>query len=359
MMYAGKDLLRALTNAFGPSGCEDEVRDLIITQIKDFCDGYTVDKAGNLLVKLCGRGLDYNTAEPRRVMLSAHMDEVGMMITEITEDGYLRFGCVGGIDPRVLCGRHVKVGSEKNRVHGVIASKAIHLQTLEERGKATPVRQMYIDIGAKDADDAKKYVSIGDEAAFNAEFVTFGKDGRAMKAKALDDRAGCAALIETLRNLHADPCDRPFDLYFAFTTCEEVGISGASVAAFGVKPDTAIIVEGTAVSDLPGTSDGAKVSLQGEGGTLTLADRGTIYDLGFIDFARATASEYGIKCQLKRAMTGSTDASHIQRSLSGVRVLGLSLPTRYIHSASNVALYEDYESVRDLLIAMLRHWKLD
>ena len=358
MKYAGINLLRELTLCFGPSGCEDAVRSLIIDQIKGDCDSYTVDKAGNLIAVIRGRGLDYDRKNPRRLMLSAHMDEVGFMVTAITEEGYLKFGTVGGIDPRVMCGRHVLVGDDKRQIHGVIASKAIHLQTPEERTKATPVKNMYIDIGARDAEDAKKYVSVGDYAVFDSEFVTFGKDNSRIKAKALDDRAGCAMLIEIMRDLRRTPCDMPFDVCFAFTTCEEVGISGANVAAFEIAPDNAIILEATAVNDLPGAGRNF-VSKQGEGGTLSLCDRGTVYDMGFIDFARQTAEQNGLKCQLKQAFTGGTDAAHIQRSLSGVRVLGLSLPTRYIHSASNVALYEDFEQTWKLVVAMIRNWKLD
>ncbi|MBR5124600.1 MAG: M20/M25/M40 family metallo-hydrolase [Clostridia bacterium] len=357
MKYAGINLIRELSLAFGPSGCEDAVRALIQEQIKGDCDSYTQDKAGNLIAVIRGRGGDYNAKNPRRIMLSAHMDEVGFMIREVTEEGYLKFGVVGGMDPRVLCGRHVLVGDQR-KLHGVIASKAIHLQSPEERKKATPVKNMYIDIGAKDGDEAKKYVSAGDYAVFDSEFVTFGKDGGKIKGKALDDRAGCAMLIEIMRDLYRTPANMPFDVYFAFTTCEEVGISGANVAAFGIKPDTAIILEATAVNDLPGAGRNF-VSKQGEGGTLTLADRATIYDMGFINFARQTAEQKGLKCQVKQSVTGGTDAGHIQRSLTGVRVLSLSLPTRYIHSASNVAAYSDYEQTRDLVIAMLRDWKLD
>lgn len=358
MKYTGINLIRELSLAFGPSGCEDAVRSLIVEQIKGDCDNYTVDKAGNLIAVIRGRGPDYDKKNPRKLMLSAHMDEVGFMITAITEEGYLKFATVGGIDPRVLCGRHVQVGDEKRRIHGVIASKAIHLQTSEERSKTTPVKNMYIDIGAKDAEDAGKYVSVGDYAVFDSEFVTFGKDGAKIKGKALDDRAGCAMLIEIMRDFHGTPCNMPFDVYFAFTTCEEVGISGANVAAFGIAPDTAIILEATAVNDLPGAGRNF-VSKQGEGGTLSLCDRGTVYDMGFIDYARQTAEQNGLKCQLKQAFTGGTDAAHIQRSLTGVRVLGLSLPTRYIHSASNVALYEDFEQTYKLVVAMIRNWKLD
>jgi endoglucanase len=217
---------------------------------------------------------------------------------------------------------------------------------------------MYIDIGAKSREEAGKHVSVGDCAVFDSEFVTFGKDGCSMKGKALDDRAGCALLVEIMRSLYRNPCNMPFDVYFAFTGCEEVGISGANVAAFGVKPDVAVILEATGVNDLPGAGRDF-VSKQGEGGTLSICDRGTIYDMGFINYARQTAEDKGLKVQLKQAFTGGTDAAHIQRSLTGIRVLGLSLPTRYIHSASCVARVEDYEQTRELVIAMLRDWKLD
>ncbi len=359
MKLQGLELIKKLTSLFGPSGCEDAVRDFIITQIEDTCDGYCIDKAGNLVAKICGRGLDYETAEsPRRIMLSAHMDEVGFMITEITEEGYLRFGTVGGIDPRVLSGRHVRV-NDKAPVQGVIASKAIHMQTAEERTKVIPTRQLYMDIGAKDKADAEALVSIGDWAVFDSDFVSFGKDGGMMKAKALDDRLGCALLIEVMRDLKDRPCDRPFDLYFAFTCCEEVGISGASVAAFGVSPELAIVLESTAIHDLPNVPERSRVGKVGEGGALSLADNGTIYDRAFVDYALRTAADKDIKVQVKQAVSGGNDAAHIQKTMGGVRVLALSLPTRYIHSASNVGAYADYESMRALLLAMLREWKLD
>ncbi len=359
MKLSGIELIRHLSLAFGPSGCEGGVRDAIIEQIEGECDGYFVDKAGNLIAKITGRGLDHDPESPRRIMLSAHMDEVGFMITEITAEGTLRFGTVGGIDPRVLAGRHVRVGDERGTIPGVIASKAIHLQTKEERTKVLPARKLCIDIGAKDAEEAGAHVSVGDYATFDSDFVTFGPDGGMMKGKALDDRVGCALLIEVMRDLFHNPCDQPFDLFFAFTTCEEVGISGASVAAFGIQPDTALILESTAIHDLPDVAASARVGHVGEGGALSLADRSTIYDPGFVAYARQTAEALGIKCQVKQAVSGGNDAAHIQRSLAGIRVLALSLPTRYIHSASNVAAFADYEAMRDLTRGMLREWKLD
>jgi len=358
MKYSGVELIRQLSLAFGPTGCEDNVKALITEQIEGECDGYCEDKVGNLIAKIQGRGHDYDPKNPKRMMLCAHMDEVGFMVTKITDEGYLKFGTLGGIDPRVMCGRPVWVGNEEKQVMGVIASKAIHLQTPEERSKVTPVTQLYIDIGAKDAEDAGQYVSVGDFATFMSDFEIFGKDGRQIKGKALDDRIGCAALIEIMRELFHRPCDLPFDVYFAFTRCEEVGISAVQVAANTITPDYAIIMEATAVNDLPGVSFPQRVSELGRGGILTLVDSGTIYDRGLVDFALRMGDKKDIKCQIKQYPTGANDSRIVQRSCEGVRVLGLALPTRYIHSASCVALYEDYEAYRDLVTAMLRDWEL-
>ncbi len=360
MKYNGIELIRHLSLAFGPTGREDVVRNLIAEQIEGDCDGYCEDRVGNLIAKVCGRGMDYHPEAPKRLMLSAHMDEVGFMIREITQEGYLKFGTLGGIDPRVLCGRSVTVyGKDDKVIPGVVASKAIHMQTAEERTKVTPADKLYIDIGALDKEDAETYVSVGDCATFTSDFVTFGEEGKFMKGKALDDRCGCAALIEIMRWLKNSAFDLPFDVYFAFTRCEEIGISGAVVAAHTVAPDYAIIMEATAINDLPGVSGPPRVSALGGGGVISLVDGGTIYDRAFVNYALQTGEDHGIKCQIKQYTSGANDARVIQRSLTGVRVLGLSLPTRYIHSASNVSTFEDYEAYRDLVIAMLREWKLN
>ena len=360
MKYQGIELVKQLSLAFGPSGCEDAVRSMIIEQIEGYCDGYCEDRVGNLIAKVCGRGLDYHPENPQKLMLSAHMDEVGFMIREITSEGYLKFGTLGGIDPRVLCGRGVTIyGKDDKVIPGVIASKAIHMQTPDERSKVTPADKLYIDIGAMDKEDAEKYVAIGDCATFTSDFVTYGDEQKFMKGKALDDRCGCAALIEIMRALHTSACDLPFDVYFAFTRCEEIGISGAVVAANTIAPDYAIIMEATAINDLPGVSGSARVSALFGGGVISLVDGGTSYDQNFVRYALQTGEEKGIKCQIKQYASGANDARVIQRSLTGVRVLALSLPTRYIHSASNVSTVEDYEAYRDLVLAMLKEWKLN
>lgn len=363
MKYSGKELIRELSLVFGPSGCEDAVRELIRSQIEGDCDELYCDKTGNLIAVVRGQGMDYDVAlnspdtRPDRVMICAHMDEVGFMVTDITEEGYLKFDTVGGIDPRVLCGRAVSLGDENAQLRGVIASKAIHLQSKEERGKSTPIKKMYIDIGAKDREDAKNHADVGTYGTFVSDFVSFGKDEKYMKGKALDDRCGCALMIELIRAIKDKPFDRSFDLYFAFTRCEEIGISGATVAANSVEPSTAIILESTAVADIAGVDKSRRVAELGEGGAISLADRSTIYDMSIVNFALGVAEKYGIKAQVKKYVSGGNDAGNVQRCLAGITPLALSMPTRYLHSASNVACYDDYTAMRALVEAMLRDWR--
>lgn len=356
--YYGFELLRELSQLFGPSGCEYNVADFIISQIDDVCDAYCTDRAGNVIAKLCGGGIFYNEEKPIKLMLSAHMDEVGVMINDITDEGYLKFATIGGIDSRVLCGRNVVLGDENKRVKGVIASKAIHMQSAEERKKTTPIDKMYIDIGALDKADAERYISIGDVGVFDSDFVRFGKDGKRIKGKALDDRLGCSVMIEVMRALKNDKRELPYDVYFAFTCCEEIGISGASVAAQTISPDIAIVLECTAVADIADVPESSRVAMLGEGGAISFMDRSTIYDRQFVDVALKIAENKGIRAQIKRFVSGGNDASHIQRSGKGVKTLAISAPSRYIHSASNVVDADDYTAIRDLVYAMVSEGKL-
>lgn len=356
--FYGTELLAKLSELFGPSGCENNVADFIIAQIDNVCDAYCTDRAGNVIAKVCGSGVYYNEEKPVKVMISAHMDEVGIMVTDITDEGYLKFSTIGGIDSRVLCGRNVEIGDETGRIKGIIASKAIHMQTKEERGKTTPINKMYIDIGATDKEDAEKYVTIGDVGVFDSDFITFGGEKKKFKGKALDDRFGCAVMIEVMRELHSNEKELPYDVYFCFTCCEEIGISGASVAAQTIEPDIAFILEATAVADIAGVPESSNVAVQGEGGAISFMDRSTVYDRRFVSLIMNIAKNKGIKAQLKRYISGGNDASHIQRSTKGVKVLSISVPARYIHSASCVIDAEDYTSVKDLMFAVISDGKL-
>ena len=352
--YEGIELLRQLCLLFGPSGCEDNVADFIADQISDSADRIYRDRLGNLIAVI-----ESGIPNSKKIMISAHMDEVGFMVNEITDDGYLKFDTVGGIDPRVLCGKNVTVGDEKSRISGIITSKAIHHKKKEEQENVTPISSMYIDVGASGKDDLSGLVDIGSYATFDSEFYTFGSGGKRIKSKALDDRLGCAVMIEILRSLFDNRKAISSDLYFCFTVREEIGISGAQVVAQSIFPDFAIVLETTAVADVSGVGESSRVAALSEGGAISLMDRSTIYDRELVNFALDVAKEKNIKAQIKKYVSGGNDSAHIHKSGYGVRTLALSAPTRYLHSPACVADLDDYRSMIDLVREMLSNWKFD
>jgi endoglucanase len=321
------ELLKELCLLPGVSGDEKPVADYIINKISAIGGvHYTVDCLGSIIVRKEGK----NRAKTR-LMLSAHMDEVGLIITNIGETGMLKFAPVGGIDPRVVVGRRVKVG--KNGVLGVIGTKAVHLQKTEERETAPGFDSLAIDIGVSSREEASLFVNCGDTAVFDSEFVEFG-DGF-IKAKAIDDRAGCAILLELLKM----PLE--FDMTFVFTVQEEVGTRGAAAAAFAVAPQAAIVIEATTAADVPFVPDEKKVCFCSQGPVISFMDRHTVYDRGLYRLALETAEKKGIPCQTKRAVAGGNDAGAIHTSRDGVKPIALSLPCRYLHSPSCVIKFED------------------
>lgn len=345
-MEARFELLRRLSHAFGPSGCEYEVKEIIEAELAGLCDELYTDRLNNLIAVVRGKG-------DGRIMLSAHTDEVGFMITHIDDDGTLKFDAVG-IDVRVLCGRRVVVGNapkngaaERTRVHGIIGAKPIHLQKGDERSRANKVEDLYIDIGAADKADAEKYVSPGDYGTFDTEFKALG--GGCYVGKAIDDRFGCAVMVETIKRLRKEGVTPGCDLYFAFTVREETGLSGARTAAFEINPTRAIVLEATAVSDIADVPDNLRVAELGKGGAISIMDRATIYDTEFVQHALEVAKQNGIKCQIKRYVSGGTDAGVIHRTREGVPTLGISAPCRYIHSATSVFHGDDFGSVCELV----------
>ena len=325
--------LKELSEAFGVSGCEDEVRELIIGAIKDHVDEYNVDALGNFIALKRGTG-----ESNLRVMLAAHMDEVGLMITHIEKDGSLRFRPVGGLDDRILLAKKVLIGEK--RVPGVIGVKPIHLLKKEERQKVVKVEQMAIDIGATSREEAEKVVKIGDYAAFATEFAELGNT---VKGKAFDDRVGCTVLIELLKERY------PFDLYAAFTVQEEVGLRGAKVAAYAIKPDVAFVLEGTIADDLPKERDISPTTELGKGPAITIMDRTFIADRRLIDLLVETAKELGIPYQFKQPGVGGTDAGAIHLSREGVPSVTVAVPCRYIHSPACLLSLEDFENTVKLM----------
>lgn len=348
------ELLKELSQAFGPTGCEGNVGELICKRAENYCHLYATDRMGNFVFKLAPK---VYSAHTKKIMISAHMDEVGMMITDIDGDGYLKFDTLGGIDERVLCGRNVVIGDENKKINGVIASKAIHHQSAEERKKATKVSDMYIDIGATSKEEAEKYVDIGDFATFDSDFVLFGKNERLVKSKALDDRLGCAVMLEVMKLLAESENENSNELYFCFTVREEVGLSGAQTVAQVIKPDYAIVLETTAIADIDDVSPELRVADIGEGGVVSVMDRSTIYNQKLVSYLLELAELKGIKAQVKRYVSGGNDAGHIHKSGDGVKTVALSAPTRYLHSPACVASLDDFDAMIDLVKALIENWK--
>lgn len=345
----GVELVEYLSLLFGPTGCEDRVRDAVVFAIEGLCDASAIDRMGNLLCRV-------SLGDPekrKKIMLCAHMDEVGFMIEEIKKDGMMTFGCVGGIDPSVLAGKRVLIEGKDQLVNGLICSKAIHHKSRKERAKATESDKLYIDIACVSDEDTEKKTSVGSLATFLGDFFLMGSDKRTICCKALDDRMGCAILIELMRKIKEEKPALNLDIYFCFTVGEETGHSGAIVASERISPDYALIFESTAVGDLPETSASKRVSELTKGAVISVADRSTIYDKELIDLAFAVAKREGIPLQVKKYLSGGNDAGHIHKSGSGVRSLAVSIPTRYLHSASCVASLDDYESALNIAYALL------
>ncbi len=329
-------MLKDLCLINGTSGDEGAVRDFIIEQIKYYCE-YSVDALGSIIAFKKGR-----KTPAKKVSFNAHMDEVGFIVTGITEEGYLRFSTVGSIDSRVCIDRVVTVG---NGVKGVIGDKAFHLLSEDERKQCPSIDKLLIDIGATTKEEAEKAVSLGDFAYFDSDFREFG-DGF-IKCKALDDRIGCMLLIELIKS------ELEYDTYFCFNVQEEVGLRGSKCTSFAVQSDISIILESTTAADLDGVSGDKRVCVLKNGPVISFMDRRTIYDKELYKLAIDTAKENSIPAQTKTAIAGGNDAGAIQLSGKGSRVLAISLPSRYIHSASSVVNKLDIENTRKLIGKLL------
>ena len=326
-------LLERLCTCDGISGDEGGIRRIIIEEISDFADEITTDNLGNLIVYKKGKNRAVN-----KLMISAHMDEVGLMVTDITSDGYLRFDEVGGIDKRILLGKNVTVGSGK--IAGVIGIKPVHLSKGDEASAIPSLSDMYIDIGANSMDEALEYVSYGDSINFVSDFEY---NDYSIKSKALDDRFGCYVLISLIKS------ELEYDTHFVFAVQEEVGLRGAKVAAYTVDPEFAIVAETTTAADVPEVEKSRQVCNLHKGAVISVMDRRAIYDKELVKAAFSAAEKTGAKAQYKRAVAGGNDAGVIHQSRGGVRTLAVSLPCRYLHSPSCIVSREDCESVIKLV----------
>ena len=328
------ELLERLCSAFGPSSCEDEVRDRIIEAIKPYATSFRTDKCGNLVAFRQGK-----KRREHKMLLSAHMDEVGFMVTAVSNEGFVLFDTIGGIDRRVASGRRIVLGD--SRMPAVVAAKAIHLQTAEERGVVPPLDKMFIDIGCRNRKDTLLRVSPGDVAVFEPNFERFGD--RKIKSKAIDDRFGCWALCELIKR------EPEYDTYFAFVTAEEEGCRGAMNIAYSEHAEQVVVVEGTTAGDIHGAPESRLACILGQGAVISFMDNGTVYDPDVVRGIVRLAEENGVKYQLKNLVAGGNDAQAYQRSAFPAKVAAISAPVRYIHSACSVADERDFEEIIKLL----------
>ena len=333
------ETLKTLCALSGVSSREDQVRDYIRRRVEPHADSVRVDALGNLIVFKRGA-----KAAGNKLMLCAHMDEVGLIVKSVTDEGYLKFGCVGGIDHRILLGKRVTVGEKA--LPGVVGLKAIHLTTAEERKKVPKLTDLYIDIGAKDREEALTQVELGDICTFAGDVAEFGSG--MLKAKAIDDRVGCAVMVKLLEE------ELPMDCTFAFTVMEELGTRGAFGAAFSVTPEAALVLEGTTAADVPALEPDRQVCWPGKGPVLSWMDGGTIYDRELFELLRSLAEENRLPWQMKHYVSGGTDARTVQRTKAGVRVAGISAAVRYLHAPSSVCSISDTEQMLTLARLFIR-----
>ena len=326
-------LLKELCIANGVSGNEQSIRDIILKEVKAYVKDIKVDALGNILVFKKGK----NQAKTK-LMISCHMDEVGFIVKYITDDGFIKFDSVGGIDTKVICGKRVCIG--ENKINGVIGVKPIHLLKDEEKDKKIKIYNLYIDIGANNKEDALKHINIGDFIYFESDFSI---DGDIIKGKALDDRAGCFILINMLKN------EIEYDTYFAFLVQEEIGLHGATTAAYQINPDASIVVDATTAADIAGVDDKNQVCKLKKGAVISFMDKSTIYDKEYFNKALSLAKEHNIEVQIKQAVVGGNDAGAIHKSRAGVRTIAVSLPCRYIHSPLGMITKEDLTSTQKIV----------
>ena len=318
-----KELIQRLTECYGPSGSEGRVRELIMAELPKGMDT-RVDALGSLIAHRTGTG------GGRRLMLAAHMDEIGVVVTHIDTNGFLRFGAVGGVGAMPLTGGRVMFGDGTTGVIG--------MERLDDGSRVPALEKFYIDIGAPSAESAR--VKVGDVACFQRPFQEMG--GR-LAAKAMDDRIGCAILLQTLRELSGTP----HELFFVFTVQEEVGLRGAATSGYGVEPEIALAVDVTLTGDTP---ECAPMALTlGAGPAVKIKDSGMLAHGGVRDWLIRTAEAGAIPYQREVLVRGTTDASAIQMTRAGVPAGCLSIPTRYVHSPSEVVDYGDVLAAVKLL----------
>lgn len=334
--------LEKLSNAQGVTGRENQIRDLLKEMLKPLCDEIQIDRMENLIAIKKGK-----KGAPK-IMLAAHMDEVGLMVKTVTKDGFLQFSKLGGIDDRILAAQKVLVFTKKGTYNGVIGSKPPHIQKEEERKKILTYDDLFIDVGATSRDDAVAMgIAVGDAVAFDQTYTNLG-NGNVM-GKAFDNRAGCAAMVETMKLLQNSDCT----VYAVGSVQEEVGLRGSGTAAFAIDPDLALALDVTIAGDVPGVREFDTSIKLTKGPSLTVSDSGVITHPKIMRWIMETAAENKIPLQLESGLLGSTDAARISLTRQGIPAGALGIPTRYIHSPTGILNLTDLENTAKLAAAAI------
>lgn len=323
-------ILKTLTELPGVSGREQAVHSYLNELLKPYADELSTDVMGNLIAYKKGTG-------NQNLLLCAHTDEVGLMITHVDDRGFLRFTTVGGIDPRTLLAQRVRVQTRKGELVGIIGTKPAHITTEAERGKAVGVKELFIDLGFS-AEEAKKQVEPGDTAVLDRPYVEFGEDK--ISAKAMDNRAGVFVLAEVFRALK----NPVYNVYAVFSSQEEVGLRGATTATYGIDADLALCLDTTGAADIPGCAPQDYITSLGGGVGLTALDARSITPVWLLDALKEICDENSIRRQIRIAPRGGNDAGAVHLSKNGIATCGFSIPTRNIHSNVEIVSKQDIEN---------------
>ena len=331
-------LLSKICTTPGVSGFEQRIREVVLEEIKDLVDEVQVDNMGNVYAIKKGKS-------DKKVMIGAHMDEIGFIVTHIDDKGFIRFHTLGGFDPKTLTAQRVIIHGKED-VIGVMASKPIHVMTPDERNKVANLSDYFIDTGLT-AEEVKELIEIGNPITREREFIEMGN---CVNGKSLDNRLAVFILIETLKQLKGK--EVPYDIYGVFTVQEEVGIRGANVSALRIKPDFGFGLDTTIAFDLPGAAAHEMITKLGEGTAIKIMDASTICDYRMVDFMKKTATKHNIKWQSEILTAGGTDTAGIQRMVEGGSIAGaVSIPTRHLHQVIEMANKDDIQGSIDLLVA--------
>ena len=335
--------LEKLSNICGVTGRETKVRDLMAQMLKPYVDEIQVDRMENIIAIKKGK------PKALKIMLAAHMDEVGLMVKTITKDGFIQFSKMGGIDDRILPAQKVVIFTKDAALPGIIGSKPPHIQKEEERKKILAFDDLFIDVGAESKEDAVGMgITVGDPIAFDVQYTKLARN--VVMGKAFDNRAGCATMIEALKLLKSTECT----VYAVGTVQEEVGLRGAGTAAFGVDPDLGLALDVTIAGDVPGVREYDTSVKMGRGPSLTVSDSGTITHPKILRWILDTAKEEKLPLQLESGLLGSTDAARISLTRQGIPSGTISIPTRYIHSPASILSLKDIEDSAKLAAAAIQ-----